>query len=316
MQKYAWAVLGVALTGVACGDAGTLGVQESQEASALVASTLQKLNTIFVIVMENHNWSWVKGRDEAPFINNTLLRMASHAENYRNPLFLHPSEPNYIWMEAGDNLGIRSDNPPAKNHRNTPKHLTRLLRDAGIPWKSYQEDIDGTVCPLDAHGNYAPKHNPNVFFDDNTGNLNPQDPYCIAHNRPFSELWDDLRQGTVARYNFLTPNLCNDMHNSCAPLHDRLQQGDTWLATVIPQIMASQAYQNNGVIFLTWDESELLEQPIGMIAVSPLAKGNGYQNHIAYTHSSLLRTVQEIVGVTPLLGDADRATSLSDLFVP
>lgn len=34
-----------------------------------------------------------------------------------------------------------------------------------------------------------------------------------------------------------------------------------------------------------------------------------------YTHSSTLRTIQEPLGVTPLLGDAARATDLRDLFV-
>ena len=51
-----------------------------------------------------------------------------------------------------------------------------------------------------------------------------------------------------------------------------------------------------------------------MIVLSPLARGGGYFNRVYYTHSSTLRTFQEILGVTPLLGDAANATSLSDLF--
>jgi len=37
-------------------------------------------------------------------------------------------------------------------------------------------------------------------------------------------------------------------------------------------------------------------------------------NSIHYTHSSTLRTLEEIFGVTPLLGDAANATDLGDLF--
>ncbi len=51
-----------------------------------------------------------------------------------------------------------------------------------------------------------------------------------------------------------------------------------------------------------------------MIALSPFAKGDGYANTIPYTHSSTLRTIQRIFGVTPFLGDAAQATDLSDLF--
>jgi hypothetical protein len=51
-----------------------------------------------------------------------------------------------------------------------------------------------------------------------------------------------------------------------------------------------------------------------MIVLSPLARGGGYFNQIPYTHSSMLRTVQEIFGAGPWLEDAANATNLSDLF--
>jgi len=51
-----------------------------------------------------------------------------------------------------------------------------------------------------------------------------------------------------------------------------------------------------------------------MIVLSRDAKGGGYSNTILYTHSSTLRTLEEIFGVTPLLGDAANATDLRDLF--
>src|SRR5437667_11926742 len=63
-----------------------------------------------------------------------------------------------------------------------------------------------------------------------------------------------------------------------------------------------------------WDEGDSGGGPIGMIVLSPKGKGGGYSNTIAYDHSSTLRTVQEIFGVTPL-GRAATATDLRDLFV-
>jgi hypothetical protein len=78
-------------------------------------------------------------------------------------------------------------------------------------------------------------------------------------------------------------------------------------------ILQSSAYQDGGVLFITWDEGAP-NGPIGMIVLSPYAKGKGYSNSIFYTHSSTLRTLEEIFGVTPLLGDAANATDLRDLF--
>ena len=81
----------------------------------------------------------------------------------------------------------------------------------------------------------------------------------------------------------------------------------------VPAILSSAAFRNNGALFLIWDEDS--NGPIGLILLSPLAKGHGYSNSIHYTHSSLLRTVQTIFGVGPFLGDATNAVDLGDLFV-
>jgi hypothetical protein len=155
-----------------------------------------------------------------------------------------------------------------------------------------------------------------VYFDDVTDSNNRHSQYCIEHVRPYSELAGDLVDNSVARYNFITPNLCDDMHNflGCASLNE-VKNGDRWLSQELPRILDSQAYKDGGVVFLTWDEdSGNSDGPIGMVVLSPNAKGGGYSNMIHYTHSSLLRTLQEIFGVTPYLGDAANATDLSDLF--
>jgi len=275
--------------------------------------------------MENHNWSGaasgnIKGNPEAPYINYTLLPMASHTNAYDNPAGIHPSLPNYIWMEAGSNLGIKDDGPPSAHPESTTSHLTTLLEKAGVPWRAYEEDITGKTCPLtpegsvDANGSqlYQPKHDPFVYFDDQTNNHNPLSQKCIQHVRPYSQLAADLANNTVARFNFITPNLCDDMHDGCGG--NSIAHGDTWLKDHVPAILNSTAYRSGGALFIVWDEAEAGDGPIPMIVLSPFAKGNGYHNSIGYTHSSLLRTTQEIFGVYPLIRNAGAMPDLHDLF--
>ena len=314
-MRQSYIALALALALAACPTSHGPGDAGSSSTTPDGGTVPSHLKTVFLIVMENHNWSDIHGSDRAPYLNQTLLPMGAHAENYFNPPGNHPSEPNYLWLEAGTNFGVHTDDDPIINHQASTAHLATLLNAAGISWRSYQEDISGTVCPLTAVANYRPKHNPFVFFDDLTGHLNPQNAACIAHNRPLTELASDLAQGGrgVAQYNFITPNLCHDGHNSCAPENDEVKQTDDWLAANIPMILASEAYRDGGVIFITWDESEGGDFPIGMIALSPLAKA-GYSSNVAWTHSSTLRSMEEILGVTPFLGDAANATDLSDLF--
>ena len=81
----------------------------------------------------------------------------------------------------------------------------------------------------------------------------------------------------------------------------------------MPKILASKAYASGAYVFITWDEGEGSDGPIGLIALSKNAKP-GYASSVHYTHSSTLRSVQEIFGATPLLGDALNATDFADLF--
>ena len=98
--------------------------------------------------------------------------------------------------------------------------------------------------------------------------------------------------------------------------------GDNFLSIIVPEIEASQAYENNGEIVIWFDETEggdTSQFTLAEIVISPLAKGNAYDSTLQYSHSSDLRTLQEIFGVagptaTGYLGDAANATDLSDLY--
>ena len=273
--------------------------------------SINGIKTVFIILMENHDWSTIVGAAQCPYINNTLLPISSYASQYKTPPGNHPSEPNYLWLVAGTEFGIQNDNPPSLNRLTSTNNLFTQLDKAGISWKTYQENITGTVVPdIDSYP-YGVRHNPFVFFDSVRTNL----IYCTNHVRPFGELAVDLANNVVPRFNFITPNVTNDMHDLTPGSPSTRTQGDTWLSREVPKILNSQAYSNGGALFITWDEGAgSSDGPIGMIVLSPRAKGGGYNNAIPYTHSSTLRTFQNIFGVRPYLEDAAYANDLSDLF--
>jgi phospholipase C len=293
-------------------------------APAATPGQTHHIQTVFLILMENHNWTGddnsIEGAKRAPYINNVLIPMGSHAEQYYNPPGIHPSLPNYLWLEAGTNFGILRDGLPKHNGQDTTQHLVTLLDNAGISWKAYLENSPKDHCPLynggqtDASDNpsFAVRHEPFAYFNDVTDNHDKNSAKCIAHLRPFDELRKDLRNNTVARYNFITPNQCDDMHDGCAT--GAIRNGDDWLAAHIPMILASDAYKNGGAIVIAFDEANTGDGPIPLIVLSQFAKGKGYSNSLPYTHGSTLRTMEEIFGVTPLLGDAANQQDLSDLF--
>jgi hypothetical protein len=306
------------------------------------SSQMSNVKTVWVILMENHNWTGnnagaafgdpdLKGNLLAPYVNGTLLDTSAHAEQYFNPPGNHPSQPNYLWLEAGTNFGVLADTQPGQPQLNTHFHLTRLLEDAGISWTAYAEPDFGSPvfdnCPLD-FSNFDVEHLAFVYFNDVNHGLNPKSTECIAHVRPYYQLATDLANQTSARYNFITPNLCHDGHEGISPC-DALEsknntlRGDTWLKQNVPLILESEQYKQGGALFIIWDEAEdsgeFSDGPIGMFLLSPFAKGRGkraYSNSIHYDHSSTLKTLQEIFQVGPLLGAAGdpETIDLSDLF--
>lgn len=279
---------------------------------AINAGPLPAISNVFVIVLENQNWSTIKGNASAPWINNYLLSRAAHCENYMN--LIHPSEPNYVWMEAGNNVGITDDSDPGTNHKNTTNHLVSCLNAAGIQWHGWLDEMP--VNPLVSSGKYAAKHFGPLFFDDVTGTNTSTFAYLTNHVRSYTEFTNSfLATNTVAGYNFIVPNLCNDGHDSSGcDLGNAIAQSDRFASNCITQITNSYAYSNGGAIFLCWDECASGTLPLGMIVVSPYIRASGYATWNLYTHSSFLRTMQDIFNVKPYIRDAAAANNLSELF--
>ena len=338
---------------------------------------------VFVIAMENHNWTQPATTTSptpefqnpaAPFLNSLvngtsgISSQVSYATNYLNSgVGVHPSEPNYIWAEAGDNLGVFNDDQPyhadctADTVQTTTQHLSAFLQHAHRTWRSYQEDANVTAAnvPLtrnmwrvpifNSSGNwtggineyhyttqfnYAAKHNPMAFFTDTNGGC----PAALSTEYPpLQQLALDLQNDTVADYNWITPDQYNDQHTGLSKGYGsfaagadgaNIAQGDNFLARVVPLIMASKAYKDHGIIVLWWDESEGGDGPDFRLPFVIISKdvhanvdGVPFASDVQYSHSSTLRTMQEIFRVDPergfnWLGGAATANDLAAMFKP
>jgi phospholipase C len=266
--------------------------------------------TVFVIVMENHSLPDIMGSGDAPTIQ-AFARSGALAAGYHDS-YVHPSEPNYLWMVAGENFGILDDGDPAPGHSvASTSHLVDQIERAGLTWRAYEEDM-GDPCGLVSHGEYAAKHDPFVYFDDLNGwngtSFSPTDR-CKAHVVDFSQLAVDLAAGQVPDYAFITPNLQHDMHDGT------VAQGDAWLADVLPAIQASPAYTRGGAIFLLWDEGSSESDDPPFLVASPNALP-GMVSQLPYDTSSFLLTVEKIFGLDelPCSAQPGAVRSMDDLF--
>ncbi|HEU4733398.1 MAG TPA: alkaline phosphatase family protein [Kofleriaceae bacterium] len=316
MTKFSSALmLGAAalLGGCANTSGNTLAACDPLTSTPAAAAPPSWGGTVFTIVMENHSRGQILGNSSAPYINE-LANANAVAEGYHDS-YVHPSEPNYFWMVAGQNFGVLDDGDPAAHHLDAKSHLADQIELAGMSWKSYQESM-GDPCGLKSHGRYAAKHNPFAYFNDINGwdgtAFHPE-LRCNQHVVDYSQLDVDIANNAIPRYAFITPNLDNDMHDGS------IAQGDAWLSREVPKLLATDAYKKGGVIFLLWDEgggSPASDDP-PFLAISPNAVP-GMRSNVDYDTSSYLKTVQNILGLgeLPCAAATERSTvdSMTDLF--
>jgi len=247
------------------------------------------------IWFENHGINQVIGSKQAPYFNG-VARSCALATQYS--AISHPSLPNYIAATSGGTQGIHGDGPPSKNAKRAVS-----IYELAKSWKAYAESMPGPCHLKDCGKGYAVRHDPSAYY------LRLRPVLCrrdVPLGSPSSgALASDLRHNHLPKFSFITPNTCNDMH-SCA-----VGTGDGWLRRWLPALLRSRAYRRGTTaIFLTFDESEGGGgNRVATIAVAPSVRRH-VQAAAPFSHYSLLRTTESMLGLRPLLGAAAHARSM------
>ena len=264
---------------------------------------------VIIVLMENEAYDQVVGSSSAPYENLLISRYAL-AANY--DAVSHPSLPNYIGLVAGDTFGVTNDCQPSQCSL-ADSTIANLLDSHGLSWKEYAESMPVNCSQsISQDGLYAPRHNPFVYFSSVTNNTGSgvTSQYCKTHVVPFTQFWNDLQSSSLQNFAFITPNICHDGHD-CS-----LSTGDSWLSTIIPRIINSDAFSSTA-LFVVYDEGSGsgADSPshVLCILVSPFAKP-GYSSNAQYSHYSLLATVETIFSLGNLGRNDSTATTMSDLF--
>jgi hypothetical protein len=233
--------------------------------------------------------------------------------------------------------------------------LPDQLEAAGLTWRAYMDGMgadptrESATCGHPAIGSadntqvatatdqYATRHDPFVYFHsivDNAGR-------CAAGVVRLTQLAGDLSTyASTPNLTFITPNLCNDGHDgTCANGGPGgLGAANTFLSTVVPEIQASPAYQQDGLLAIVFDEaagadaSACCGEPTGPNTGAPGGSGPGGGDtgavllspfiapgtvtQTAYNHYSLLRSVEDLLGLGHLgyAGQTGLAAFGSDVF--
>jgi len=255
------------------------------------------IDHIAIIIMENKDYSEIVGSKNAPYFNS-LIPHSSLADNYY--ALIHPSLPNYIALLGGSTFGITSD---CTDCYVNASNLVDQLEQAHKTWKAYMEDMPSS-CFVGSSGKYAQKHDPFIYFDNIRTN-----PKRCGNIVPSSNLSTDLQSTTTTpNFFFITPNICNDMHD-CP-----VATGDTWLANNVPNILKSPAFtKQKSLLVITWDEGETSgDNRIATLFAGSAVK-QGFVSHSKYTHYSLLKTIEDVWGLPPITTNVVQSNNMYNM---
>jgi hypothetical protein len=331
------------------GIAASLATAGSPAAAAAAGSALPPIRHVFVLVLENKGFDETFGyTSQAPYLSQTLPGMGALVPGYYG--VTHESLGNYIALISGQgsNPVTQADCPVfldvipgtiGANGQATgvgciyPRSVTTVagqLSAAGLTWKGYMEDM-GTACRHPAIGaqdttqtarpgdQYAARHNPFVYFHSIVDT-----PACARDDVPLGRLTSDLASAsTTPSLSFITPNLCDDGHDStCAGGGPGGLPGiDRFLRAWVPRIRASPAYTSGGLLAIVFDESDGTDASAccgevqfpntpsnggpnlgpgggrtGAVLLSPYIDP-GTVDTATYNHFTLLRSIEDVFGL-------------------
>ncbi|KAF7896325.1 hypothetical protein EAF00_006339 [Botryotinia globosa] len=257
---------------------------------------------------------WLENQDDSKVeANADILNLTAQGillENYYG--LTHPSQPNYIASVGGDFFGLNHDEFVRIPHNVTT--VVDLFEDAGITWKGYFEGMPGPgymgegSTAQDGKGwDYVRKHNPFVSYDSiNTNGTRLQNLLSLDD---FSTTVKS-NPSSLPQYAHISPDMLNDGHNTS------LAYGANWTRSFLTPLLQNEAFMNNTLILLTYDESETYSKPNRIYSVllggAVPSDKKGTVDTTIYSHYSILSTLQNNWGL-PNLGRYDVGANVFDL---
>jgi acid phosphatase len=229
----------------------------------------------------------------------------------------HPSLPNYLAFVAGSTLGVADDNPPSY-HPLTGSTLFKQAIKAGKTTKTYAEnEMNSSGTPtncvnqdITSPTGYEVHHNPWTYFTDDTTNCKNLDVPFPGNTSGGAVIGGALAHDDsngLPNFSYVVPNECNDAHD-CG-----LSTADNWLKAWLPAIMKGPDYQAGrlGIVITADEDDRKGNNTVLTTVISPYT--HGVVSNTAYTHYSLTRLVDEVLGL-PLLRNASTANSMRAAF--
>ncbi len=268
---------------------------------------------VVVLMFENHTYDQVIDNTSAPYITSLAHQCGSYASwkdaNYKVTGATdgnYISKPNYATLTNGVSPTAHNLTSDSYTTTTTVDNIYNRLKGMGKSSMDYYDGPASTTPCASAHfsGDY---HVAMRYYTNLGGQSTDPTTYCNTHNKPISNFMTAVNAGTLPEFSMIYPTNDENMHNNGVP------PGDAWVKTFLPAFLDSARYKSGDTaLFFLWDE----DSPIPNVLIAPSVKTNTHPvpSTLVFSHFSATRTWQEMLGITPLLGDTGQAPSLLNYY--
>jgi hypothetical protein len=166
----------------------------------------------------------------------------------------HNSEPNYISLIGGfDDTNTNGDGVCC--FFETQPNLIDRIESAGLTWQAFAEDADNSntqyACPFNPPR--GGDHFPFIDFSDMITTARCSHLLTTASSSD-PEFLAALNTANPANFIWLTPNDCNNGHNSCSS-SSGIASGDSYLSGLVPHVLSSSEFTSTkATLMILYDE--------------------------------------------------------------
>ena len=259
---------------------------------------------VVVLMEENFSYDDSIGNPDAPYLNQ-LASQCALATNFHNET--HPSQPNYMAATSG----FVTDTGQESTHPSIYEQVSS--------WNDLEESMGSNCGGQGPH--YKHGHDPAFWYPAIAAD-------CLRFDLPMAPSDAGATALPTAAFTWLTPNQCHNHHwqTGCTGASDPqafTQSMDTWLSGTIQAIQATPDYRaGQTLVLVTFDEGQggtagedcadpaNTDPTCHVVTIAVAAGVQPVADPTFYTHYSMLRSVEEALGVTTFLGNAATATDM------
>jgi hypothetical protein len=288
------------------------------------AAAPAKWNHVVVLMFENRTYSaankgnggyapWF-GTGTVPYTTSLLAKCGTYTSWLDADYTVtgakttgYNSKPNYGLLTSGVQASVSGITSDTYSTTTSVDNIYNRLNQAGKNATDYYSGSASTTpCASSNFG--GAYHDAIRYYTNLGGQSSTTTSYCNTHDKPLTSFMTDVTAGKLPAFSMILPTNSENGHDNTNAT------ADAWAQSFLNPLLDSAQYKSGDTaIFFIWDEDANVPNVLLAPSIKP-GSSPTKPTGAPISHYAALRTWQEMLGVTPFLGDSGQAPSLLNYY--